>query len=59
LKSLGASYRALVLGASGVLGSAFVEALQGDAACAEAVGLSCSSQAALSIGDNAFKAMNK
>lgn len=40
LKSLGTSYRALVLGASGALGSAFVEALQADPACADVVGLS-------------------
>lgn len=43
LKSLGPSYRALVLGATGALGAAFVEALQADAGCIEVVGLSRSS----------------
>jgi NAD(P)-dependent dehydrogenase (short-subunit alcohol dehydrogenase family) len=56
LKSLGTSYRALVLGASGALGSAFVEALQGDAACAEVVGLSRNSQPAFHLEDEASMA---
>ena len=51
LKSLGSSYRALVLGASGALGRAFVEALQADTACAEVVGLSRSSQPAFRLED--------
>lgn len=51
LKSLGTSYRALVLGASGALGRAFVEALQADAACAEVTGLSRSSQPAFRLED--------
>ena len=51
LKSLGTSYRALVLGASGALGRAFVEALQADAACAQVVGLSRSSQPAFRLED--------
>ena len=53
LKSLGTSYRALVLGASGALGHAFVEALQADVACAEVVGLSRSSQPAFRLEDEA------
>ena len=53
LKSLGTSYRALVLGASGALGSAFVEALQADAACVEVVGLSRNSQPAFRLEDEA------
>ena len=53
LKSLGTSYRALVLGASGALGHVFVEALQTDAACAEVVGLSRSSQPAFRLEDEA------
>jgi len=40
-----------VLGASGALGSAFVEALQADVACAEVVGLSRSSQPAFRLAD--------
>jgi NAD(P)-dependent dehydrogenase (short-subunit alcohol dehydrogenase family) len=51
LKSLGTSYRALVLGASGALGRAFVEALQADAACSQVVGLSRSSQPAFRLED--------
>ena len=53
LKSLGTTYRALVLGASGALGCAFVEALQADTACAEVVGLSRSSQPAFRLEDEA------
>ncbi len=53
LKSLGTSYQALVLGASGALGSAFVEALQADTACAQVVGLSRSSQPAFRLEDEA------
>lgn len=51
LKSLGPSYRALVLGATGALGSAFVEALQADAACSQVVGLSRSSHPAFRLED--------
>ena len=51
LKSLGTSYRALVLGASGALGRAFVEALQADATCAEVVGLSRTSEPAFRLED--------
>lgn len=56
LKSLGRSYRALVLGASGALGRAFVEALQADTACVEVVGLSRSSQPAFRLEDEASMA---
>ena len=45
-----------MLGASGALGSAFVEALQGDAACAEVVGLSRNSQPAFHLEDEASMA---
>ena len=51
LKSLGTAYRALVLGASGALGSAFVEALQADVACAEVVALSRSSEPSFRLED--------
>jgi NAD(P)-dependent dehydrogenase (short-subunit alcohol dehydrogenase family) len=51
LKNLGTSYRALVLGASGALGHAFVDALQADAACAGVVGLSRSSQPVFVLED--------
>lgn len=53
LKSLGPSYRALVLGASGALGRAFVDALQADAACSHVVGLSRSSQPSFRLEDEA------
>ena len=56
LKSLGTSYRALVLGASGALGRAFVEVLQADAACVDVVGLSRSSQPAFRLEDEASMA---
>ena len=57
LKSLGPSYRALVLGASGALGRAFVEALRADPACAQVVGLSRNSQPAFSLEDEATMAV--
>ncbi|MFY8179274.1 MAG: SDR family NAD(P)-dependent oxidoreductase, partial [Limnohabitans sp.] len=53
MKSLGIAYRALVLGASGALGHAFVEALQADDACAEVVGLSRSSEPSFRLEDEA------
>ena len=53
LKSLGPSYRALVLGASGALGRAFVEALQTDVACSQVVGLSRSSKPSFRLEDEA------
>ena len=57
MKSLGASYRALVLGATGALGAAFVEALQADAACVDVVGLSRSSQPSFRLEDEASMAV--
>lgn len=56
LKSLGPSYRALVLGAAGALGAAFVEALQADPACADVVSLSRHSQPAFRLEDEASMA---
>ena len=56
LKSLGSAYRALVLGASGALGHAFVEAMQADTACVEVVGLSRSTQPAFRLEDEASMA---
>lgn len=56
LNSLGTSYRALVLGASGALGSAFVEALHADTACSHVVGLSRSSEPAFRLEDEASMA---
>ena len=56
LKSLGTSYRALVLGASGALGGAFVEALQADGACAQVVGLSRNAHPAFRLEDEASMA---
>lgn len=40
MRSLPSGYRALVLGASGAIGGAFVEALKGEPGCAQVVGLS-------------------
>lgn len=40
LPSLGRGYHALVLGASGGIGSAFLDALEDDPTCAQAIGLS-------------------
>lgn len=43
MKSLGAGYRAVVIGASGGIGNAFIERLQSDGACADITALSRSS----------------
>lgn len=51
LKTLGSSYRALVLGASGALGGAFVNALQADGCCTEVVGLSRSTTPSFNLED--------
>jgi len=56
LNSLGTSYRALVLGASGALGAAFVEALQADLACSHVVGLSRNLEPAFHLEDEASMA---
>lgn len=40
MKSLGQGYRALIVGASGAIGGAFVTALRTDPACAEVVEVS-------------------
>jgi len=53
MQSLGAGYRALVIGASGAIGGAFVAALAADAACAEVVGLSRRSTPAIDLLDEA------
>jgi NAD(P)-dependent dehydrogenase (short-subunit alcohol dehydrogenase family) len=47
----------LVLGATGALGAAFVEALQADAACVDVVGLSRSSQPSFRLEDEASMAV--
>lgn len=56
LKNLGPSYRALVLGATGALGAAFVEALQADPSCEAVVVLSRSSEPAFRLEDEASMA---
>lgn len=53
MESLPAGYRALVLGASGAIGGAFVAALRADPRCAEAVALSRSSVPAIDLLDEA------
>lgn len=49
MQSFGEHYRALVIGASGSIGQAFVQALRSDPHCAEVVELSRSSQPALDL----------
>lgn len=46
-------YRALVIGASGAIGAALVEALRGDPRCAAVLGLSRDSQPAIDLDDAA------
>ena len=53
MTSLPRDYRALVLGASGALGAAFVSQLQADACCAQVIGLSRHSTPALVLEDEA------
>ena len=53
MTSLPKDYRALVLGASGALGAAFVSQLQADACCAQVIGLSRHSTPALVLEDEA------
>lgn len=53
MRSLPAPYRALVIGSSGSIGSAFVQALEADAHCAGVVGLSRSSPPNLHLEDEA------
>jgi NAD(P)-dependent dehydrogenase (short-subunit alcohol dehydrogenase family) len=49
MESLAPAYRALVLGASGAIGAAFVQALQADPRCAQVQGLSRQSQPLLQL----------
>lgn len=49
MNTLGQSYRALVIGASGAIGGAFTSALRADPACAEVVALSRSSHPAFTL----------
>lgn len=51
MQSLPDSYRALVIGASGALGSAFVQLLQADARCAQVQGLHRQSMPAIDYAD--------
>ena len=53
MNSLGASYRALVVGASGAIGSAFVRALQQDPACQQVLSLSRASHPGFDMQDEA------
>lgn len=50
---LGNGYRAIVIGATGGIGAAFVEALADDPDCAEVIGLSRSSDPSLDLEDEA------
>ncbi len=51
--SLGASYRALVVGSSGAIGSAFVRALQCDPQCQEVLGISRQTHRDFDLADEA------
>lgn len=51
MQSLGSAYRAVVFGASGGIGAAFVRALANDPACASVVGLSRRSDPAIELLD--------
>ena len=53
MQSLPPQFRALVLGASGALGAAFVRHLQADPACASVVGLHRKSTPAIDFDDEA------
>lgn len=53
MRSLPEGYRALVLGASGAIGSAFAAALREDPGCAEVVGLSRRSEPPIDVLDEA------
>lgn len=53
MRSLPAPYRALVIGSSGSIGSAFVQSLEADERCAGVVGLSRSSPPYLRLEDEA------
>lgn len=53
MESLPMDYRALVLGASGALGAAFVSLLQADARCAQVIALSRHSTPAIVLEDEA------
>ncbi len=53
MQSLPHDYRALVIGASGAIGSAFVAQLRGDPRCAEVIALHRGSTPALDYGDEA------
>ncbi|WP_396266976.1 SDR family NAD(P)-dependent oxidoreductase [Ideonella sp.] len=53
MKSLPDGYRALVIGASGAIGSAFVAALQADPRCGQVIGLHRRSEPALDLDDEA------
>lgn len=53
LPSLPEGYRALIIGASGAIGSAFAEALRADPRCAQVIGLHRHSTPALDLADDA------
>ena len=53
LKKLGKGYRAVVIGATGGIGGAFLDLLQADPACGEAIALSRSTDPAIELEDEA------
>jgi NAD(P)-dependent dehydrogenase (short-subunit alcohol dehydrogenase family) len=53
MASLGEGYRAVVIGAGGAIGGAFVSALEADPGCARVVGLSRRSEPAVDVLDEA------
>lgn len=53
LKKLGEGYRAVVIGATGGIGGAFLDLLQADPACGEAIALSRSTDPSIELEDEA------
>jgi hypothetical protein len=50
--SLPAGYRALIIGSSGTIGSAFLELLQADPRCGEAIGIHRHSNPVIDYADD-------
>ena len=59
MKSLGEGYRALVIGATGAIGSGFVSVLRTDPNCAEVVEVSRAQFPDFSLENEAIKLQNK
>ncbi|MDO9014722.1 MAG: short-chain dehydrogenase, partial [Polynucleobacter sp.] len=53
MPSLPEGYRALIIGSSGTIGSAFLELLQADPRCGQAIGIHRHSSPAINYADDA------